>query len=352
MSYKVVQWATGAVGCHAIKGIANRTDLELVGVFVNNPEKVGRDAGELAGIKELNIQATNDIDALLALQPDCIHYSPLYPDFSLICRILSQGINIITPSAFWYPALNPKVQQRLQDACIKGGASIHGSGIHPGVTERLALTMAAASLEVEQIIIQEVCDLSDHPSAEQMFDGFGFGRDYDDCVANPSPIAGMMGTSFRESQALIAAGLGVQIERFEEHYEVAKTKQALALRCGIIEAGCVAGMHWEWRSYIEGKAEPLLVYKTYWRMGANLEPDWGHQGLHYTVQIKGSPAFHCEFAAQTELNVSAGADDANAGLAATAMHGVNIIPAVCDALPGVQTILDLGLFNGVGLVKR
>ncbi len=68
MPYRVVQWATGNVGRHTLAGIDAHPDLELVGLFVSNPEKVGRDAGELAGLgRSLGVTGTSDVDALLAL---------------------------------------------------------------------------------------------------------------------------------------------------------------------------------------------------------------------------------------------------------------------------------------------
>ena len=47
---RVFQVATGNVGSEMIKRIAVRPDLELIGVHCYSPDKVGRDAGELAGI--------------------------------------------------------------------------------------------------------------------------------------------------------------------------------------------------------------------------------------------------------------------------------------------------------------
>ena len=41
MSYRVVVWSTGNVGKNALIGVHNRPDLELVGVWVSNPAKVG-----------------------------------------------------------------------------------------------------------------------------------------------------------------------------------------------------------------------------------------------------------------------------------------------------------------------
>ena len=78
--HRVVVWSTGGVGANAIRAIADRPDLELVGVWVHTPEKVGRDAGELAGIAPLGIAATGDADELIALDPDCVVYAASGPE--------------------------------------------------------------------------------------------------------------------------------------------------------------------------------------------------------------------------------------------------------------------------------
>ena len=54
-------------------------DLELVGVWVHSQDKVGRDAGELAGGEPIGVEATNDADALIALRPDCVVYAASGP---------------------------------------------------------------------------------------------------------------------------------------------------------------------------------------------------------------------------------------------------------------------------------
>ena len=57
---RVVVWSTGTIGRHAIAGIDAHPDLELVGVWVSNPDKDGKDAGELADLgRELGIVATD-----------------------------------------------------------------------------------------------------------------------------------------------------------------------------------------------------------------------------------------------------------------------------------------------------
>ncbi len=55
---RVAVWSTGGIGSIAIRAIHRRPDLELEGVWVYTPEKVGKDAGVLA-----NGSATSSIAA-------------------------------------------------------------------------------------------------------------------------------------------------------------------------------------------------------------------------------------------------------------------------------------------------
>ena len=68
MAYRVIQWATGAVGSLALKEIIRHPDLELVGVLVYSEEKEGKDAGELVGLDPTGVLATRS-----RLYPDSIH---------------------------------------------------------------------------------------------------------------------------------------------------------------------------------------------------------------------------------------------------------------------------------------
>ncbi len=74
--HRVVQWTTGNVGKSSVQAIVANPTLELVGCYAWSPDKVGRDVGELCGIEPLGITATDDIDALLALQPGLRRLQP------------------------------------------------------------------------------------------------------------------------------------------------------------------------------------------------------------------------------------------------------------------------------------
>ena len=108
---RVVAWSTGTVGRHAIAGIDARPELELVGVWVSSHDKVGKDVGELAGLgRELGVAATNDKEALFALEPDCIVHTAMVDDriFEAIedlTEMLERGINVVSsgPVLLCYP---------------------------------------------------------------------------------------------------------------------------------------------------------------------------------------------------------------------------------------------------------
>ena len=91
MTYRVIQWATGNVGRAAIEGVLAHPDLELVGAYVYSPAKAGLDVGEICGRRPVGVAATDDRDAILALDADCVVYSPMLADQDDVVAILGVG---------------------------------------------------------------------------------------------------------------------------------------------------------------------------------------------------------------------------------------------------------------------
>ena len=139
--YKVVVWATGRVGKLAIRTIADRPNLDLVGVWVHSESKDGQDAGTLAEIDSLGVPSTRDKDAILESDADCVVYTgpatnrprEAMEDF---CRILEAGKNIVTTSlpGLVYPrgSMRESALTRISDAASRGSSSIYSTGIEPG----------------------------------------------------------------------------------------------------------------------------------------------------------------------------------------------------------------------------
>ena len=79
---RVLQWTTGKVGKLALRAILDDPRLELVGVYAHSPDKAGVDAGALCGRPDCGVEATNDVDALLALKADSVLYAPFEADLA------------------------------------------------------------------------------------------------------------------------------------------------------------------------------------------------------------------------------------------------------------------------------
>src|SRR5438128_2625736 len=94
---RVIQWATGNVGRAAVEGIVAHPELQLVGAYVTSAAKAGRDVGEICGLAPLGVRATSDVDEILALEADCVLYSPLLGQTDEVVRLLASGKNVVTP---------------------------------------------------------------------------------------------------------------------------------------------------------------------------------------------------------------------------------------------------------------
>ena len=165
MAYKVMQWATGHVGVHALRGIAQHPDMELVGLWVSSDAKAGRDAGELCGLGRTGVTATRDADALIATPADCVSYmaaTDYRPGDAIedMCRILASGKNVVSSSVVGlvHPrALPERITAQLEEACRAGRSSFFTSGIDPGfANDVLPLVLSGLCERWEEIRVQEI----------------------------------------------------------------------------------------------------------------------------------------------------------------------------------------------------
>jgi hypothetical protein len=97
---RIVQWTTGNVGRRSVRAIASNPALQLVGCYAWSPDKVGRDVGVLCGIEPLGVATTDELSALLALDPDCVVYNPMWSNVDDLVTILEAGVNVVTTAAF------------------------------------------------------------------------------------------------------------------------------------------------------------------------------------------------------------------------------------------------------------
>jgi 4-hydroxy-tetrahydrodipicolinate reductase len=353
MTYRVVQWSTGHVGKHAIAGIDARPDLELVGLWVSNPDKVGRDAGELAGLgRSLGVAASNDADALLALRPDCIVHTAwaddrIFEALGDLARFLRAGINVVSSSPVFlqYPyGVADEMAADVIAAAKAGGASIFVNGIDPGFgNDALPLLVTGISERIDEVRCVELLNYATYDQGEVLGGIMGFGLPLDETpfILQPGVLTMAWGSILHQ----LAKALGVQLDGTEEWYERYPAPEDFDIPTGTIGKGTQAALHFEVRGIVNGKAVFVLEHVT--RLRDDLAPEWPQpagQGC-YRVIVTGEPVYTVDL----QLLGTDG-DHNTAGLKATAMRLVNALPHVVEAAPGLVTALDLPLVTGRGLV--
>jgi hypothetical protein len=344
MVLRVVQWATGTVGIHAVPAIAAHPDLELAGLWVHSDSKAGRDAGELCGGPALGVTATQDADALLDLAPDAVCYtanSDLRPDGVVddVCRILASGANVVSTSfvPLLHPAhAGPGILERLEAACQEGGTSFYTSGIDPGFGNS-GITIHALALcrDVHHVRMMEIVNYATWDNPFTMFEIMGFGK--------PDPSHSLLLAPGSTTLAwgpvlhLVADAIGLTLDEIVERHEILTADEDFEIASGPIAAGTISGMRFEIVGLVDGEERVVVEHVT--RLRDEDAPDWPH-GEGYRIHIEGEPHVDLELKLSSDLG-----DHNHAGCLATAMHVVNAIPTVVAATPGVKTVLDLPVYS-------
>ena len=257
MTYRVVQWSTGNVGRHSLVGIDVHPELELVGVFVSNPDKVGRDAGELAGLgRTLGVAATNDTEALLALKPDCIVHTGMADDrlFQAVADLegfLRAGCNVVSssPVMFQYPEADDPMAAPLVAAAKQARVSLFVNGVDPGfANDALPLVLSGICERIEEVRCSEVLNYNTYNQPMVLFDIMGFGRSMDDVPLLLSP--GVLTSAWGGTVRQIAAGLGVSLTGITEWYEREPAPEDFDIPAGTVKAGTAAALHFEVRGMV------------------------------------------------------------------------------------------------------
>jgi hypothetical protein len=343
MTIRVVQWGSGNVGRKAIQAIAARPDLDLVGLYVTDPAKVGRDAGELAGIDPIGVAATDDLATILALDADVVLHMPLPSlvygdapgaDVEHFCALLSSGKHVVTTVGYMYPKVHgDDLVARLESACVAGGVTFHGTGANPGwFGDLLPLLLSGLSLSIERIEVQEISNFQHYPSPEIMFDMMNFGRTPAEFEARSTRHRGWLDGLFAEAVQMVAEGLGAVVDEVSSEMVRWVTDRDLPTAAGVVAAGTVAGQRWQWRAIVDGS--PLVHQETVWRMHHDAAPDWPVGD--WSIRIVGDPEMRLSLPHSWNRDV----------LGSTAAHAVNAIRYVVDAGVGIRTFLDLPMIAG------
>ena len=360
MTYRIIQWGTGNVGKHALRTIVERPDYELVGLRVYNPDKVGKDAGELLGREPLGVRATDDVEEILALDADCVCYSALGSTLDDkegplddICRLLASGKNVVSSAveyhAYFRPDLHLKgagenAEARLRAACEQGASTFFHVGINPGFAlDFWPTALSRVCRRIDKLTATEIVDMTRYSSIHMVRDAIGFGVPPDQPVPVDAHNQDVYESAYYISMRMLADAIGIDLDDVRYHRDVATTDRAFEIAAGTIEAGTVAAMKFVFEGIVDDR--PVISLEHVWRVSNDVAPDWPIGDSRWLLHIDGDPTVDSEFVMATE-------EDAGRAVSlSVATLCLNAVPTVVSAAPGLLDNLTLPVHGG-GYVDR
>ena len=344
----VIQVATGAVGNHSLRTIIGRKDMNLVGLLVFNPDKVGRDAGELVGGDPIGVLATDSFEEILALDADAVSFNALGETsdtqvaLDRICRLLESGKNVCSTSvtAAIYPQIIKSygLKDQLQAACVKGGVSFHGSGINPGfMMDVWPIVLGRICRRIDTIHMAEMVDMARYTS-DQIASFIGFGKSPEEATFHLPPKT-VPESPYYTSLQMLADATGLTIDDATFSWEGFPSDKQIITPVCTVEPGKVGAVRLTTRAFENGQLR--VEMQNFWVLGKDSAPaDWPYGDGSWSIKIEGDPCI------ETRIDTSTDFDARQPDVLMTGAHAVNAIPAVVAGPVGVLTHRDLPLFSG------
>lgn len=320
---KVIQYGLGPIGNRATQYLLERKNLEIVGAVDIDPQKVGKDVGELAGLDPVGVKATDQADELMAQAGADIAVLTTSSNLEVvkdqILGIAAHGLNVVsTCEELAYPwGTEPAIARQIDAAAREAGVSVLGTGVNPGfLMDLLPVVLTGVCREVKSVTVERLQDAQFRRLPFQKKIGAGLTLDEFKKKVGEGTLRHV---GLTESVHMVAAKLGWKLDRTEDIIEPVVAKEKVETKAMTIEAGDCLGVNQTGRGIKDGEQVITLVFRA-----AIGEPEPRDR-----VHIVGDP----EFAATIPGGVN--------GDVATCAIVVNAIPNVVAAQPGLRTMADI-----------
>lgn len=318
---RIIQYGLGPIGCATARLVVERKCLELVGGVDIDPDKQGRDLGDVIGLDgALGIEVCGSIDDVGADADVVLHTTNSYFDQfeGQVMELLVAGFDVVSTSEeLSFPWLdNRAAGARLDAAAKRAGKTVLGTGVNPGfLMDSLPLFLTSISQRVDHIDVTRVINASKRRGPFQAKIGSGMTVE----AFNAKMAEGRMGhVGIPESIAMIFDTLGKKLERFDNTVEPVVAETPVKTPFCDVQAGQVRGLH---QRATGATSDGDFVSLTF-RAALDEEPDGD------TITIRGRP----------DLVVTLRGTN---GDLSTAAMAVNAIRNTHRAAPGVVTMRDL-----------
>ena len=344
---RVAQLYTGGVGSEIVRRLDGHRELALVAVLVHSAEKAGVDSGTLVGAPANGVVTTQDLEAVIAANPDAAIYSGMLWDVDMIAKLLAAGINVYTGLGGYYMPGQPEFDV-LDAAARTGNASFAAGGNIPGlISDVFPLFLSGYTGRIQSIRVWQRNHVETYPSAAQLETGLGIGLPpgSNDMEA---VVDGGWTWAMRQSANMIAAAMGFEctdLTLVDKRIALAETDVVLPASGMHIKAGTVAGAQWRFAAFT-GDREFLTITNEQTAI-LGLGPGWrdSHDEPPWRVEIDGEPPLVATF------GWPPGGEPGALNALLNSARAMNTIPRLVAAPAGCISVLDFpAVVAGDGLV--
>ena len=329
---RIVQIGIGPLGIKVVHFALERRGIQIVGAVDLDPNKIGKDLGEICGTKRLGVKVQKTLRAALGRKKADVAILTTVSSVKLlegqIAEVARAGLNIVsTCEELSFPLrTNPGVARRIDAVCRKHGVACVGTGVNPGfLMDYLPCVLSSVCQSVEKVVVTRVQDASKRRIPFQQKIGAGLTlAQFRAKVAEGT----LRHVGLPESLDMIAHSMNWKLTRKTESLRPVVAKQTITCGYTKIARGMACGVEQIGRGFV-GATE---VIRLHFRAAV------GEKQSYDTVEIAGTPAIKSSIAGGLNGDV------------ATCAITVNALRAITQAKPGLRTMLDLpvpGFFGGV-----
>lgn len=321
---RVVHYGLGAIGSSIARLTVAQRGLQVVGGIELDPEKVGRDLGEVIGLDHaLGAPVSDDASAILErTNPDVVIHATaslfrqVYPQIVECVRARANVLS--TCEELIYPYIHdPAPAAELNRLALRSGVTVLGAGVNPGfIMDLLPLMLTAPCVNIRRISVTRVVDATDRRATLQQRIGAGLTPDQFRSHVSRGAVRHV---GLAESIHMLADGLGWRLDRVSETIDPIIADEWLHTPYITIAPGQIAGLRQVASGWLHGRDALTLTWQT----------AIGTRETYDAILVDGTPPL--------DLLIRGGLHGDQAA-AALILHA---IPRVLAAPPGFTTVLEL-----------
>lgn len=333
---RVIQYGVGPIGAGMVRLMAQKPELKIIGAIDIDPNKAGKDLGQVAGVgRDLGVTISNDAAAVLEQHADVVvHTTSSYlksVEAQLLDCLNAEMHVVSTCEELSYPfRKHPDLSRRLDKAAQDNGVVILGTGVNPGFAmDKLILTLATACQDVRSATAHRIVNASKRRQPLQAKIGSGltveeFHQKVRDGIIKHHGLP--------ESVGMVADSLALPVDDITEVIEPVVATERVVTDYFDVPEGRVVGV----RQVARGTDSSGKEY-----VNLKLEMYLGAPDSIDSANIEGTP--------NLTMKVPGGIH----GDLATAAITVNCIPALFEMRPGLRTSKDTPMcyFPGVEVAR-